>query len=84
MVKEPEQDPRFPGNMNYLDWVINVLKADEHSPLTLKAIVAYERQARASFESGVKPKKADAGPKIDLLALGLIKAKPKLIRRNVS
>jgi hypothetical protein len=83
-TEELEQDPRFPGGMNYLDWVMNVLKADEHSPLTLKAIVQYERKARASYESGVKPKKSDSGPKIDLVSLGLIKVKPKLVRRNVT
>lgn len=83
-TEDVEQDPRFPGGMNYLDWVMNVLKADEHTPLTLKAIVQYERKARASWESGVKPKKADTGPKIDLVSLGLIKAKPKLIRRGVT
>lgn len=80
-TKDDDQDPRFPGGMNYLDWVMNVLPADEHSPKTLAAIVKYERQARASYESGVKPKKADTGPKIDLVSLGLIKAKPKIIRR---
>lgn len=76
--KEEDHDPRFPGGMNYLDWLMNVLQPDEHNGQTLDQIVKYLRQARASAESGVKVKKSDTSPKIDLVKLGLIKKKPKI------
>lgn len=37
------------------------------SAQNLDEIIAYQRKARQSFESGVKPKKGDSGPKIDLI-----------------
>lgn len=47
-------------------------------PLSLSAqdidqIIAYQRKARASAESGVKVKKGDAAPKVDLVAQGLVR-----------
>ena len=72
------EDPRFPGGMNYLDWFMNVLAPDEHNGKTLDQIVKYLRQARASSESGVKVKKADSSPKIDLVKLGLVKKKKQI------
>lgn len=52
------------------------------SKQNLDSIIAYHRQARANFESGVKPKK-EAGPtvKIDLLSLGLKKPSEPVKRR---
>lgn len=56
-------------------------------PLELSAqdidqLIAYQRKARSSAESGVKVKKADEGPKIDLVALGLIQ-NPTIKRRKL-
>lgn len=78
MAETEEHDPRFPGGMNYLDWLMNVLPPDEHNAQTLDQVVKYLRQSRASFESGAKVKKHDTSPKIDLVKLGLIKKKPKI------
>jgi hypothetical protein len=49
----------------------------------LDAIIAYHRNQRAVKEVGGKRPKKDVGPavKIDLEALGLTPAKPKLVRR---
>lgn len=49
----------------------------------IDAIIAYHRKNRANAEAGIKPKK-ETGPKqkLDLVALGLIKA-PTLIKRRV-
>jgi len=49
----------------------------EMTPENIDSIIAYHRKNRALSESGVKPKK-ETGPKtkVDLEALGLIKAKP--------
>jgi hypothetical protein len=69
--------------MNYLDWLFNVLAPDEITIQNLEDIVMFQRKARMSAESGVKPKKADRSPKIDVVTLGLVKSKPKLIRRPV-
>lgn len=77
-AKNEDHDPRFPGGMNYLDWLMNVLAPDEHNAKTLDQIVEYLRKARASADSGAKAKKSDASPKIDLVKLGLIKKKPKI------
>lgn len=56
-------------------------------PLTLSDqdidnIIAYQRQARANFDSGAKAKKVE-GPKkkLDLLAMGMIKP-PEPIKRR--
>lgn len=48
----------------------------------IDSIIAYQRQARANFEAGVKTKKAE-GPKkkLDLLAMGLIKPAEPIKRR---
>ena len=71
-----DEDPRFPGGMNYLDWLFNVLAPDERTPTNIDQIIAFMRKARDSKESGVKPKKADYEPKIDVAKLMRIKAKP--------
>lgn len=54
----------------------------ELSAQDLDQIIAYQRKARASFESGVKVKKGDSGPKIDLVALGVIKAKQNNFKKR--
>jgi hypothetical protein len=43
-------------------------------------IIAYQRKARGEFDDGKKSKKAD-GPKVDLVALGLVKAQEPMKRR---
>jgi hypothetical protein len=43
-------------------------------------IIAYQRKARGEFDDGKKSKKAD-GPKVDLVALGLVKAPEPMKRR---
>lgn len=55
----------------------------ELSAPDLDEIIAYQRKARQSYESGVKVKKADSGPKIDLIGLGYLKAKPTFIKRKL-
>lgn len=60
----------------------------QKDPLELSAkdideIIAYQRKARSSYESGVKVKKGEAAPKIDLVGLGLIRAKPTLTKRKI-
>ena len=82
-----EEDPRFPGGMNYLDWLFMVLTPDERTPQNIDQIIAYIRKARDSAASGVKAKKADPTPRVDLVAkaiqMGLLKAKPTLKRRPI-
>lgn len=44
----------------------------------LERVIAYQRQARANREAGIKPKREKGpGVKIDLKALGLVKEQPK-------
>ena len=71
-------DERCPERMNYLDWLMMICPADEYTESNVKDIVHYLKQARASAESGVKPKKADYSPRVDRLA---VKPNPKLMRR---
>ena len=82
MVKAQErvtdEDERFPGGMNYLDWLMNVLKPDELTPQNLDQIVAYVRRDRDRAESGIKAKKADYSPKLDKLMKKILKPKPRL------
>lgn len=72
-----------PDTMNDIDWLMGL------DPLSLAtdgpemvAIIIYHRNQRALREKGVKPKK-DKGPAntIDLTALGLKPAAPKINRR---
>lgn len=47
-------------------------------------IIAYQRKMRANREGGIKTKKPKApGQKIDLLALGLVKAPAQIARRKL-
>lgn len=48
----------------------------------IDAIILYQRKARRDFEAGVKPEKP-SGPKakIDLIAMGLVKAAAPVKRR---
>jgi len=64
--------------MNYLDWLMNVLKPDELTPQNLDQIVAYVRRDRDRAESGIKAKKADYSPKLDKLMKKILKPKPRL------
>ena len=57
-------------------------------PLELSAqdideIIAYQRKARAAFDSGVKPKRGSSSPPPTLAALGLVKEAPKMKKRKV-
>ena len=52
----------------------------ELSAQDIDAIIAYQRKARAAFESGVKPKR-NAGPAVDLGKIGLT-TKPAPIKRR--
>lgn len=52
----------------------------------IDAIIAYQRQARARREAGVKPKRGSAEPAkpLDLVALGLIPAPVKTtVKRRI-
>jgi hypothetical protein len=69
MVEEQDYDPRFPGGMNYLDWLMKVLSPKEQTAQTLEQIIDYIRQDRLRAESGVKAKKSDYSPKVDKLML---------------
>lgn len=67
--------------MNELDVLMN------KDPLELSAqdidgIIAYQRQRRADFEAGVKPKK-ETGPKADIAGLldRMVPKEPPLVRR---
>lgn len=75
-------DPRFPGGMNYLDWLMNVLSADELTAKNVEEIVDYLRGDRASYEATGKVKKSN---KITGDLLAMVKKnnpKPKLVRRG--
>ncbi|HXC61497.1 MAG TPA: hypothetical protein VNV63_02370 [Nitrospiria bacterium] len=53
------------------------------APEDIDVIIAYHRRNRANSEAGIKPKK-EAGPPVDLVAMGLIKktvAEP--VRRRI-
>ena len=67
--------------MNELDRLMS-LDPLELSKQDIDIIIAYHRNQRALREKGVKPKK-DKGPTstLDLVALGLKPAAPKLNRR---
>jgi hypothetical protein len=81
-VLESEADPRFPGGMNYLDWLMNVLPPDELTARNLEEIVADIRHRRESADSGVKPKKHESSARVDRLMAKLSKPKPKFGMRG--
>lgn len=71
-----------------LDTLMDRLSALDHTdPASWKdkdidAVIAYQRKVRAQRESGAKPKRGEAASApIDLKALGLGKAQPKIQRR---
>jgi dsDNA-specific endonuclease/ATPase MutS2 len=69
-------------SMNDLNDLMARLEADPTitTPQDLDQIIEYYRGQRRSKEAGVKPKKASTEAKpIDLKALGLVSAKPKVI-----
>lgn len=76
--------------MNDLDELMLRLDALDHTdPASWKSkdiddVIAYQRRVRAQRESGAKPKRgasAEASKPLDLVALGLIKAPAKVVRR---
>jgi hypothetical protein len=75
-------DERFPGG-NYLDWLMN-LDPLELSAQNIDEIIDIHRKARADIAAGGKPKRLSEGQKIDLQALGLIRPKAKIVRRNIT
>ena len=52
----------------------------ELSEQDIDDIITYQRKARGDYDDGKPSKKAD-GPKVDLVALGLVKAPEKINRR---
>lgn len=81
-MTEDDHDPRFPGNMNYLDWLMHRLKPTELTPKNIDEIIAYQRKACAVYESGGKIRKADnVTLQNSELAKRLIKPKPSLAMR---
>jgi len=52
----------------------------ELSEQDIDDIIAYQRKARGDYDDG-KPNKKATGPKVDLVALGLVKAPEKINRR---
>lgn len=80
--KDSDLDPRCPEGMNYLDWLMMVLKPDEMTAKNRDEIVAQMRKLRVASDAGIKPKKGTA-PKISLSDLKLAKPKPSLIRRLI-
>lgn len=74
-------DERFPGGMNYLDWLMNVLKPDELTPENIDEIIDFQRKACAAYESGAKVKKADVTIANSELVKRFAKPKPKLFMR---
>lgn len=79
MTEKEEQDPRFPGSGNYLDWLMS-LDPLELSAQNIDQVIAYHRRNRAMVDAGVKPKKNE-GPKVDLAKIGLA-APPKEVKRR--
>jgi hypothetical protein len=62
---------------------VNLKFPKELSPQDLDVLIAYERKVRASHESGMKVKKREESPKVDLVALGLMKAKVNIKKRKL-
>ena len=73
-----EEDPRFPGGMNYLDWLMNVLSPDELTPQNLDQIIAGIRRMRAMVDSGVTPKKHQSALRVNKLLGKILKPKRKV------
>ena len=81
-MTEDDEDERFPGNMNYLDWLMHVLKPTELTPKNIDQLIAYQQKAMAVHEAGGKIKKADVTLQNSELVRRLIKPKPKLALRG--
>lgn len=72
----------MPNEPNELDRLMS-LDPLELSAQDIDQIIAYQRKARASADSGVKPKRGAAAPvKIDLAEIGLKVAKPDFKKRK--
>ena len=74
-VKAPE--------ISDLDWLMSLdaleLAKDDRA---LDAVIAAQRNARASREAGIKPSRVKGlGVKLDLKALGLIPDRPKVVTK---
>lgn len=81
MTEKEEQDPRFPGTGNYLDWLMS-LDPLELSARNIDDVISYHRRNRSLVDAGVKPKKNE-GPKIDLEKIGLAAPKQVVKRRII-
>ncbi len=55
----------------------------ELSAQDIDAIIAYQRRARAQFDSGVKPKRGSTAPPTSLADIGLIVKAPVIKKRKV-
>jgi hypothetical protein len=81
VIEKEEQDPRFPGTGNYLDWLMS-LDPLELSARNIDEVIQYHRRNRALVDAGVKPKKNE-GPKVDLEKIGLAAPKQVVKRRQI-
>ena len=55
----------------------------ELSAQNIDEIILYQRKQRLAYESGAKPRKAEATASIDLKALGLIPTGAPVARRTI-
>lgn len=77
-------DPRFNGEGNYLDWLINVLDPLDLTEQNLDEIIEYIRGQRTRYQlDGKKPKKHEEGKKLDLAKLGLVSQSKPMTRRRI-
>lgn len=82
-MDDEDQDERFPGGMNYLDWLMNVLKPDELTPKNVDEIIAFQQKACVAYESGAKVKKGDVTIANSDLIKRFTKPKPRLALRGL-
>lgn len=75
MADDPDLDPRWHGNGNYLDWLMT-MDPLELSAQNIDSIIEYQRRARGLADAGVRPKRGVAEKKIDLTKIGLVKKGP--------
>lgn len=54
----------------------------ELSAQDIDAIIAYQRRARAQWDSGVKPKRGTTAPPTSLADIGLVVQKPVIKKRK--
>ena len=82
MANETDQDPRYPGTGNYIDWLMS-LDPLELSARNIDEVVLFQRKSRLAYDSGAKPKRGASGPPISLADIGLVKKSNPVKRRKV-